>query len=297
MTLLAIPNVSEGRDRDLIGDLVGAVEAAGGRVIDVHSDAVHNRSVLTVTGTPAQLVEAGVALARACRVIDLTAHHGVHPRLGALDVYPIVPIDEPMHRARAVADEVATAIASRAGLPVYLYGEAARRPATRALSSLRRGGLQRLAERARGDLPPDHGHAGIDPRSGVVCVGARPVLVAFNVWLAADVSIAADIAARVRASAGGLPGVQALGLAIEPGVSQVSMNLVRPQRTGVDTAFAAVDHLASRRGVEVIGTEIVGVPPRRAMPDPSGRAAALLLRPVRSLEQALAEAARSRSSS
>ena len=285
--VLAVPNVSEGRDRQAIAAWVGTVEAHGGFVLDVHSDATHNRSVLTVAGSERSIPEAMARLAAATASIDLSRHSGVHPRLGGLDVCPIVDEGIGMDAAVAIARATGHAIASEAGLPVYLYGCAATRAETRELPSLRRGGLQGLRARAAGGLLPDLGPAQIDTRRGVVCVGARGPLIAFNVWLRCTVEDARAIASRVRSSGGGLPDTRALGLAMGEELSQISMNLTRPAVTGIDDAFAAVSALAEEAGVDVVGTEIVGLPPERYLPDEDARAARLLIRPGRSLESAL----------
>ncbi len=286
--LIAVPNVSEGADQQRIRELVGAVRAAGARVLDVHSDRVHNRSVLTVAGNDGRLVPAMTELALACRYIDLRIHRGVHPRLGGLDVCPIVPHHSSMKEAVEVARRIASSIGREASLPVYLYGKAARRSVTRDLAQLRRMGLAELAKRAKRDLPPDEGPADIDPAQGIVCVGARDVLIAFNVWLACEVEAARAIAASVRASEGGRPGLQALGFEIERGrLSQVSMNLVLPNETPIDHAFAAVAAEADARGVRVLKSEIVGLVPERYLPAPNGMAGRLLMEPARSLESAL----------
>ena len=283
MTLLAIPNVSEGTDATRIRRMAHEMETAGARVLDVHSDAAHNRSVFTITAAQADLVEACVRLAETSSEIDLTRHRGIHPRLGGLDVCPFVPhgatgMDEAVDAARATA----RLIADRLGLPVYLYGEAALRAETRALPDLRRGGLPTLAKRAVDELPPDAGPSKIDPRRGVVCVGARGPLIAFNVWLAADIDVARDIAARVRSGT-----VRALGLPLGPGRVQVSMNLIDPATTGIEEAFTAVSDLADKRSVKITGTEMVGLVEARFLPDPDATVARLLLRPGHSLETLL----------
>lgn len=290
MTLIAIPNLSEGRDTDKVGRLSDTVEFAGAHVLDIHSDAVHNRSVVTVAGTSATLPDAMAALAEATTEIDLTRHRGVHPRLGALDVCPIVPhngeIDEAIRTARATG----LRIVERANLPVYFYGAAATRPETRALPSLRRGGLSALAKRALSDLPPDLGSPEIDLSRGVVCVGARDVLIAFNVWLHSEKVVATAIARRIRSSGGGPPGIRALAFQIDDSpTSQVSMNLVRPSVTGIDDAFEAVAAAATEVGATLVATEIVGLVPRRFLPNPDAQAARLLIKPGRSLESALIE--------
>jgi glutamate formiminotransferase len=288
MTLLAIPNLSEGRRTDVIGGFTRALDSAGARVLDVHSDPVHNRTVITLTGETIVLPPALADLATVAATLDLTLHQGVHPRLGTLDVCPIVPYDEPMEAAVEAAHKTGRAIHSATGIPVYFYGAAAPRSETRRLPALRKGGLAELIRRAESGLPPDLGGPVIDPARGVVCVGARDVLIAFNVWLHCEVSAARRIARSVRASEGGLPGVRSLGLEIDDApTSQVSMNLIDPATTGIDKAFDEVVQRARTEGAEVVGTEIVGLVPERFMPDPNGEAARTLIAPGRSLETAL----------
>lgn len=285
--LVTVPNLSEGRDRDAVGRFARSVSDAGARVLDVHSDAVHNRSVITAAGAPATLIAATAALAQAASSIDLARHAGVHPRLGGLDVCPFVVDGAPVEDVVEVAREAGAAIADASGLPVYLYGYAATRPECRRLPDLRRGGLDGLTARSR-DLPPDFGALPLDPRRGVVCVGARDVLVAFNVWLRADAGTARRLARDVRATLGD-DGVRALGLDLGDGLAQVSMNLTQPWRAGVDAAFTAVVERAAAAGVAVHATELVGLPPERFLPDPDAEAARLLMGPGRSLERLLAE--------
>jgi glutamate formiminotransferase len=283
-----IPNVSEGRSTQKLRALAAAIGKEGGRVLDVHSDPAHNRCVLTVTGNDEELVNASGALAQEAADIDLTAHEGVHPRLGGLDVCPFVPHHDDMGRAVATAHTAGHVIAMRAGLPVYFYGAAALRPAAAALPRLRRGGLEGLIRRAENGFFPDVGPKKIDPARGVVCVGARGPLIAFNVWLRAHPATARRIAAAVRSSGGGPPGVRALGLAIDDSLSQVSMNLVEPLVTGIDAAFEAVRAAAADQRAEIHATEIVGLVPLRYMPDPNAQAARLLMAPGRCLDPLLA---------
>jgi glutamate formiminotransferase len=288
MPLLAIPNVSEGRDSSSITEMVRAVRSAGGRILDLHSDGAHNRSVLTVSGGDDDLITSMAALALASRRIDLRRQTGAHPRLGSLDVCPIVPQEAPLGDAVSVAHRAGQEIADRANLPVYFYGAAALRPETHELPDLRRGGLARLRERIERDLPPDRGPRSIDDRYGVVCVGARGPLIAFNVWIAADEPTAVELARRVRSTGGGLPGVRALGLPIDAApTSQVSMNLTDPARTGIDDVFSALQRVAGELGVTIRATEIVGLVPERFLPDPDAQAARLLMSPGRSIEDAL----------
>ncbi|MGH2775106.1 MAG: glutamate formimidoyltransferase [Actinomycetota bacterium] len=291
MPLIAVPNVSTGSDERTIGALVEAIRASGAVVLDIHSDAIHDRSVFTVTAGADALTGAMVALSEGARVLDLTAQRGLHPRMGVLDVCPFVPHgDTKMTDAISTAHTVGALISKRTGIPVYLYGEAARRPDTRNLPDLRRGGLEGLRSRAQRGLKPDFGGR-IDARLGVVCVGARAVLIAFNVWIKGDLAVARAIAGRVRESAGGLPGVRSLGLEIKPpDMCQVSMNLTAPDATGIETAFEAVEANAGALGAAVVATEIVGLPPRRYWPPPDAKATRLLREPGRSLEAALREA-------
>jgi glutamate formiminotransferase len=242
-----------------------------------------------VTGSDDDLANASAALALEAADIDLTVHEGVHPRLGGLDVCPFVPHEDDMQRAIAAAHSAGRLIARRAGLPVYFYGAAALRPAATALPDLRRGGLEGLIRRAEDGFAPDVGPQEIDRARGVVCVGARGALIAFNLWLRADLSTARRIAAAVRSSGGGPPGVRALGLAIDDSLSQVSMNLVEPQVTGIDAAFEAVRIAAADWGAEIHATEIVGLVPERYMPDPDAQAARLLMTPGRCLDSLLGD--------
>lgn len=285
--LVAVPNVSEGRDAATVAALASAVTGSGARVLDVHSDGVHNRSVITAAGGAGPLVAAMTALARAATAIDLTRHAGVHPRLGVLDVCPFVVDAEDPGPAVAGARAAGAAIAEEAGIPVYLYGYAATRPECAALPALRKGGLARLIERSETELPPDFGSTPIDPRRGVVCVGARGVLIAFNVWVRGGIEAVRRIAAGVRESLGPL-GVRTLGLDVGDGLAQVSMNLTDPARAGIDDAYREAAARAAEEGARIEATEIVGLPPERFMPDPGAEAARLLIEPGRSLERALA---------
>ncbi len=285
MTLIAVPNVSEGRNRPTIARLSEEIEDAGARVLDRHTDGVHNRSVFTVTAEAGALSSAMVRLARtSAETIDLTVHEGVHPRIGVLDVCPFVPHDRPM------ADAVETAVTTgreigRGGLPVVLYGEAARRPGRRHLPTIRRGGLESWMEADPTDSV-DFGPEVIDPRTGIVCVGARGPLIAFNVNIDAPVDVARRIAQWVRDEERGPIGVRALGLEM-PNGSQVSMNLTDPMAAGIDRAFSEVETAAHGLDASVVGTEIVGLVEERFLPDPNAKAARLLVEPGRSLEAAL----------
>ena len=257
-----MPNVSEGRDAAAIA-AIGEAFATSARLLDVHSDSDHHRSVFTLAGIDGDdaLVESLVAgIERARELVDLRAHEGVHPRVGAADVVPLVPIrPEDMGRARAAALALGERVAEKLGLPVFLYGEVGdgRRPAF-----FRRGGPETLQARVdAGELTPDFGPSWLDPSAGAVLVGARAPLVAFNVDLAtADIEVARAIAAMVRESSGGFPGVQALGLALA-GRTQISMNILDTTRTALHEVVGRVTEEARRRGVEVLRGELVGLMP------------------------------------
>jgi glutamate formiminotransferase len=265
-----VPNVSEGRDAARLARFAEAVAGtAGVRLADVHADPDHHRSVFTVLGPPAAVAAAVQSLADAVLAeVDMRAHHGIHPRLGALDVVPFVPLaGMTMDQAVALAQQTGRALARRHRLPVYYYGHAARRPERQALRELRHGEYEGLAERLGADAGrPDDGPARFEPRSGAVLVGARDVLIAYNVWLAsADLGAARAIAREVRASGGGLPAVQALGLPLASrGRVQVSMNLLDYRVTPIPAAFDRVAEAAARRGIAVERGELVGLAPRAA---------------------------------
>jgi len=260
--LEAVPNVSEGRDPGAVEE-IGRALAGGVRLLDVHADADHHRSVYTLAGDDDAIVRSLVAgAASAVDVIDLRVHDGVHPRVGAVDVVPLVPlVPDGMEAARGAALATAELLASELGLPVFLYGEVGqgRRPAF-----FRRGGLRELERRIEaGELEPDLGPRAIDPRWGAVLVGARAPLVAYNVDLATDdVSVAKEVAAAVRESGGGMPGVQAIGLRLpRAGRTQVSMNVLDLERSPLHEVYARIVAEAVVRGVAVEGGELVGLVP------------------------------------
>jgi glutamate formiminotransferase len=265
LPLEAVPNFSEGRDAGTIEALRSAL-AAHADVLDVHSDADHNRSVFTLVGDDTSLIEAllaGVACAR--DRIDLRSHEGAHPRIGAADVVPIVALD-PADRdqARDCALRLAERIGVELGLPVFLYGESA---AHRGPAFYRQGGPEELQRRIdAGELRPDYGPARLDERAGGVIVGARRPLIAFNVNLATnDVEIARAIAAVVREKDGGFPGVRALGLLLpKAGHAQVSMNVEDYEAAALHEIVRRVDEEARARGVAVAGAELVGLMPAGA---------------------------------
>lgn len=293
--IVCVPNFSDGRDPGIGAAIQGAIRSvAGVKLLDWHADPDHNRSVATFAGTPEVVREAARrAITSATRLIDLTQHQGVHPRLGATDVCPFVPLRaEDMPTCVALAHGLGARIGPELGLPVYYYGEAARVPERRALPDVRRGGFEGL-RLALGQDPrrrPDAGPARIHPRAGAVAVGARTFLVAFNVDLdSRDLELARSIARRVRESDGGLPGIRALGLALErQACVQVSLNLCAPERTGLVPVFELVERLARAAGVSVRRTELVGLAPRFALDAAVARAVRLPFEPARCvLEDAL----------
>jgi glutamate formiminotransferase / 5-formyltetrahydrofolate cyclo-ligase len=267
-----VPNVSEGRRAEVIERLADAVRAIRDvRLLDLSADAAHNRAVITLVGPAAPLRDAVLALfAVAVPAIDLRTHTGEHPRLGAVDVVPFIPIaNVSMADCVALARETAAAVADRFQVPVFLYEEAATTPARRNLADIRRGEFEGLAPRMR--LPewtPDFGPRAPHPSAGATAIGARMPLIAFNVNLATDrLDIARKIAATVRESSGGLPFVKALGLPLaERGLVQVSMNLTNHQATPIWRAFDAVAHAAKAHGVGVLESELIGMVPRSAVP-------------------------------
>ena len=266
-----VPNLSEGRRTDVIDRLVDAVRRVDEvRVLDVSSDSSHNRSVITMVGSAPSLHTAVLALyEQAIATIDLRSHSGAHPRLGAVDVVPLIPIDgTAMNTCVTLAKEIAAAIASRFHLPVYLYEEAATTPARRNLADIRRGEFEGLAARlATQEWAPDFGPAVPHSSAGATVIGARMPLIAFNVNLATPrLDIAKAVARSVRESSGGLPYVKALGVPLEDrGVAQVSMNLTNFQETSIRRAFEAVSAEAARHGIAVLESEIVGLVPRAAL--------------------------------
>jgi glutamate formiminotransferase len=242
----------------------------GLRVLDVQSDATHNRSVLTLAGDAASLrIAVPLLVARTVDAVDLRTHRGEHPRLGAVDVVPFIPIDgASMADCVALAREVGRDIAERLGVPVYLYEEAASRSERRNLEDIRRGEFEGLAEKmARPEWTPDFGSAQPHPTAGATVIGARMPLIAYNINLATDrLDVARKIATAVRMSSGGLRFVKAMGLALEGRpVVQVSMNLTNFEKTPIFRVFELVKREAARYGVNVLESEIVGLIPQAAL--------------------------------
>jgi glutamate formiminotransferase len=262
LPLETVPNFSEGRDATLLDALGAALEHAGARVLDVHVDADHHRSVFTTVGTAAAL-EAGLlaAVELAAERIDLRRHDGVHPRIGAADVVPLVPLDESRRgEAEAVVGRLGDALANL-GLPVFLYADSAggRRP-----HDLRRGGPTVLSERiAAAELAPDHGPSQLHESAGAVILGVRAPLLAYNVLLESDrLEVARAIAAAIRERRSGLPGVRALGIALPRlGLVQVSMNVEQPERVPLWWLVELIRREAAVHGVALRGGELIGLMP------------------------------------
>ena len=273
--LESVPNFSEGRDRAVIAS-IGTELARFARLLDIHADGDHNRSVFTIVGDEASIVDAllaGAAVAQSR--IDLRGHAGVHPRIGAADVVPVVAVRrEDAELARETARIVARRIGDELGLPVFLYGEIGE---GRAPAYFRRGGPAELQRRIdAGELAPDFGPAKLDPAAGGVIVGARKPLIAFNVNLVhADVEAANAIARAVRERDGGFRGVRALGLDLpQAGHAQISMNVEDWEVSPLHDVVAAIEREAEARGVELAGAELVGLMPAGA----AAAAAGALLR-------------------
>ena len=262
--LESVPNFSEGRDAEVVEALRAALGSPA-RLLDVHVDADHHRSVFTLVGEPVALVDsllAGIAVAR--ERIDLRRHEGAHPRTGAADVVPVVPLRPgEMGAARDTALALARRIGDELDLPVFLYGESG---SGRGPAFFRRGGPAALQQRIEaGELEPDFGPRELHPTAGGVIVGARRPLIAFNVDLRGSVEVAREVAALVRERDGGFPGVRALGLDLpRAGIAQVSMNVEDWEAAALHEIVARVAAEAEARGAEVLGSELVGLMPAGA---------------------------------
>ena len=271
-----VPNVSEGRRADVIAAIGDAIAGPGIRMLDRSSDASHNRSVYTFAGEPDAIRDAVLRLfSAAIGAIDLRAHEGIHPRMGAVDVVPFVPLNgATMEDCVALAKETAALVAERCHVPVFLYEEAAATDERRSLANIRRGGVDGVALRMRQPAwRPDVGPSQPHPTAGATAIGARPILIAYNVNLASNrLGVARRIASSIRASNGGLPHVKALGMQLDNGTVQVSMNLTNYKETSMAAAFDAIVREAAVDGVRVLESEIVGLVPADALPpDPARR--------------------------
>ncbi len=270
-----VPNFSEGRRPDVVDEIVRAIgQIDGVSVLDHSMDETHNRSVVTFAGNAEPVVRAATAgVGRALELIDMTQHTGAHPRIGAVDVIPFVPlgttrIEECVDLARRFGEQ----IAQRFELPVYLYGEAALRPERRRLATVRRGQYEALRDElgTEPNRAPDFGPAKLHPRGGAVAVGARKPLIAFNINLrTSEIGTAIKIATTIRESSGGMPAVQAMGVLLEnpgmPPMAQVSTNLVDWERTGIAAVVREVRRLAREAGTEIDHCELIGLAPTGAL--------------------------------
>jgi glutamate formiminotransferase len=269
-----VPNFSEGRNADVVDEIVGAIRAAGPvKVLDREMDANHHRAVVTFAGTLAaveQAAFAGVAKARA--LIDLNKHKGEHPRMGATDVLPVVPVrGTTMEACVALARRIGRRIGNELEIPVFFYEEAATRPERRNLADVRAGEFEGLRDLIGKDPArhPDFGPPKIHPTAGAVAVGARFFLVAYNVNLKSDdVKLAKAIAKQIRERDGGLKAVKALGFFLEDRkLAQVSMNLTNYTVTPIEKVFGEIERLAKAAGVDILESELIGLAPRAALPD------------------------------
>src|SRR5438105_878855 len=275
-----VPNFSEGRVRGKVEAIVHAILAgAEVHLLDRAMDADHNRSVITIVGTRERIGEAALrGIGRAAELIDLNQHRGAHPRLGATDVVPFVPVSGvTLEDCIRIAEWVAEEAWRRFRIPTYLYEAAARKAERRNLENIRRGQFEGVREEVLTnperlpDFGPTFGEGGLHPTAGATVVGARKFLIAYNINLnTADTAIAKSIAKKIRASSGGFPAVKAMGVDLKArNLAQVSMNLTDFETTGIGVAFDAVRREAAAVGVEVVGSEIVGLVPRRALVDAS----------------------------
>jgi glutamate formiminotransferase len=269
-----VPNFSEGRRKEIVDAIAETARAVDGvRVLDVEMDASHNRAVITFVGEPESVkVAAFACAAKAVELIDLNQHEGEHPRVGAVDVIPFIPISEvDMSDCIELARSLGKEIADQLNVPVYLYEAAATRPERENLAKVRKGQFEGLREeiRTNPDRAPDFGRSELHPTAGAVVVGAREPLIAYNINLGTrDLSIAKAIAKAVREKDGGLKHVKALGFETDrEDVMQVSMNLVNYRETPVFTVFDAVKSLADEHGVPVMGSEVIGLIPEDALVD------------------------------
>lgn len=268
-----VPNFSEGRDLDKVEQIISPFRGRRGvRLLDYSSDPDHNRSVVTVVGEPDELRKAVVeAVGIAASLIDLNVHQGQHPRMGAADVVPFIPVRGcTMDEAVGLSREVGAEIAEKFGIPVILYEKSASSPARENLASVRKGEFEGMAEKlARPEWRPDFGPAAPHPTAGVVAVGARMPLIAFNINLSTpSLEIAHDIARKIRFIGGGLRFVKAMGVELKDrGITQVSINMTDYTRTALYRAMEMVRFEARRYGVSVIGSEIIGLVPVGALVD------------------------------
>ena len=294
-----VPNFSEGRRPEVVEEIVRAISAVDGvALLDHSSDATHNRSVVTFAGPAAAVAAAADEGVRtALGLIDMERHTGAHPRIGAVDIVPFVPLDvTPMSDTVHLARRFAARVAERYEIPVYLYGEAALRPERRRLADVRRGQYEALRVELGRDpaRAPDFGPARLHPTGGALAVGARKPLIAFNVNLATDdLSVATRIAREVRESSGGMPAVQAMGVLLERPdgrvSAQVSMNLLDWERTGIAAVVGAVEERARVAGTEVEDCELIGLAPSGALREIAGGLPGIADPSARAIERRVGE--------
>ena len=266
----SVPNVSEGHDASVLTALAEAVRSGGSLLLDYSADPSHHRSVYTMAGDAGTIERSLLQLVRtAVAHVDLRMHRGVHPRIGAVDVVPLIPLaGSTMAECVGLSHRVGRAIADTFGIPVFLYEQSATRPERQRLEQIRRGNFAGLAQKmTQPGWAPDYGPPAPHPTAGATVVGARMPLVAYNVNLdSTDLAVATAIAAAVRESSGGLPCLKALGLPLlHRNVAQVAMNLTDFSRTTVQAAFDAVEREASARGVRVLESELIGLIPEAAL--------------------------------
>jgi len=267
-----VANFSEGRRPEVVAAIAQSIrDVEGVAILDIDSDPDHNRSVITFAGSPGDVGEAAVrSVGAAAELIDLNRQEGVHPRIGAADVIPFVPLRRvTLIECGWIAHNAGAEIWNRFHVPVYLYGEAAVRPERRPLPNVRHIGFERLRDAVKTDILrfPDYGQAELHPTAGAVAVGARKILIAWNIELeTADVSIATEISGVIREANGGFPGVRSLGLSLaSKGITQVSINLTDYEATPPHIVLLRVEELAAKYGVAVRGTELIGLIPQKAL--------------------------------
>ena len=290
-----VPNFSEGRDRSKVEAIIAAMQVDGAYLLAHEMDADHNRSVVTMAGEREAVQEAAIrGVGKAAELIDLNSHRGVHPRLGAADVVPFIPIEAAtLEDCAAIARNVGAEIWKRYAVPVYLYEAAATSPERRNLENVRRGGFEVVRDEIASIAArkPDFGDLKLHPTAGAAIVGARKFLIAYNIFLNThDVEVARKVARAVRSSSGGLPYVKASGFLVR-GQAQVSMNLTDFETTSMEQVFAAVQSEAAKHGAEVASSELIGLVPQKAMESVTARALRIEnFDPSRILENRLAAA-------
>ena len=268
-----VPNFSEGQRAEVIDAIIDEARAVPGvKVLDYSSDPDHNRTVLTFVGDPQSAKKAAFACcAKAAQLIDMEKHKGGHPRVGATDVIPFIPVaDVTMEECVTLAHELGKEIAEKLSIPVFFYEAAAKRPSMKALPDVRKGEYEGLKEAIKTpERAPDEGPQAMHPTAGATVVGARPFLVAYNINLGtSDVSIAKKIAQTIRAAKGGYVNCRAIGLMLDDrGIAQVSINMTDYTATPLHRVFETVKSEAARYGVNVVGSEIIGLTPMQALVD------------------------------